>query len=188
MAETPSLSLPLAVVVYVKGGPLEETLAAVRDRLVARGDLRLGGVIPRLGTPLSNGRSSLLLDDIGRGDTIVISQDLGPGSSGCILNSDGLAQARMRICEAIEARPDVLFLGRFAKEEVAGHGIREEIGEAVCAGIPSIVAIEQRTMASWTDFAGEDFVVLPVEVEAIVRWVEGLYPLMAGSPAEGGHR
>lgn len=168
--------IALAVLTYAKGAPLEHTLAAVRDRLAARGDLRLGGVIPRLGEPLSNGRSSLWLDDIRRGDSIVISQDLGPGSNGCILDTDGLTRARMRISEAIGEHPDVLFVGRFAKEEAAGRGIREEIGEAVLAGIPCIVAVEERSMQAWVEFAGDDFALFPAEVEPLVRWVEGLYP------------
>jgi molybdate transport system ATP-binding protein len=169
-------TIHLAAVVYARGAPLEDILAAVRGRLVGRGNLRLGGVVPRLGPPLSNGRSSLLLDDIGRGDTIVISQDLGPSSSGCILDADGLARARVRIAEAIEARPDVLFLGRFAREETAGRGIREEIGQAVLAGIPCIVAVEEKMMEGWNEFAGDAFVALPAQIEAIVGWVEGLYP------------
>jgi molybdate transport system ATP-binding protein len=172
--------LPLAVVVYSRGAPLEEILAAVRDRLMARGDLCLGGVVPRFGEPMSNGRNALLLDDIGRGDTIVISQDRGPGSAGCILDADGFARARARIAKAIEARPDVLFLGRFAKEEAAGHGIREEIGQAVVAEIPCLVAVERRVMADWTKFAGDAFVALPAEVDAILRWVESVYPVAAG--------
>ncbi|MDR3439807.1 DUF2478 domain-containing protein [Telmatospirillum sp.] len=171
--------LPLAAIVYRRGAPLEETLTEIRNRLAARGDLRLGGVMPRWGAPLSNGRNSLLLDDIGRGDTIVISQDLGPGSTGCILDADGLARAQMRISEAIRAKPDILFLGRFAKEELAGRGIREEIGEAMIAGIPSIVAVEERSLTGWIDFVGDSFVVLPAEVEAIIRWIDG--QIRAGS-------
>jgi molybdate transport system ATP-binding protein len=171
-----TIPIPLAAVVYQRGAPLEEVLAEVRDRLAARGDLRLGGVVPRYGAPMSNGRNSLLLDDIGRGDTLVISQDRGPGSAGCILDADGLARSRARLAEAIEAEPDVLFLGRFAKEEVAGHGIREEIGQAVAAEIPCLVAIEERTLDDWRKFAGEDFVLLPVDVAAILGWVESIYP------------
>jgi molybdate transport system ATP-binding protein len=168
--------LPLAAIVYQRGAPLEEALAEVRDRLLARGDLRLGGVVPRSGESLSNGRSALLLDDIGQGDTIVISQDLGPGSTGCILDSDGLARARLRISEAIAAKPDLLFVGRYAKEEVAGHGIREEIGEAVLAGIPCIVAVEEKMLASWREFSGGEFTALPADAEAILGWVESLLP------------
>ena len=49
------------------GDPLEEMLAAVRDRLVTRPDTRVGGLVPRNGPPHSNGRASLWLDDVGAG-------------------------------------------------------------------------------------------------------------------------
>ena len=173
-AAAPSAQTQLAAVVYRHGAPLEDILGAVRDRLVARGDLRLGGVVPRFGERLSNGRSALLLEDIARGDTIDISQDLGPGSTGCILYADGLARLRVRVAEAIEAKPDILFLGRFGKEENAGRGIREEIGLAVSAGIPVLVAVEERIVPGWAGFAGDDYVPLPADADAIIAWVDTL--------------
>ena len=174
--------MTIAVIVYSHGTRLEEILEAVRDRLVARGDLRLGGLLPRLGERLSNGRLALLLDDLARGDTIVISQDLGPGSTGCILDANGLAQARTRLSESIGARPDVLFLGRFGKEEAAGRGIREEIGEAAMGAIACIIAVEEKILPAWIDFAGEDFTRLPAQVEAILAWADGIHP----APARAG--
>lgn len=180
IASAPVVSIPdqthLAAIVYRHGTPLEDILGAVRDRLMARGDLRLGGVVPRFGERLSNGRAALLLEDIARGDTIDISQDLGPGSTGCILYADGLARLRVRVAEAIEARPDILFLGRFGKEENAGRGIREEVGLAVAAGIPVVVAVEEKIVPGWIEFAADDYVPLPADADAIVAWVNTLLP------------
>src|SRR5208283_1980140 len=99
-----------------------------------------------------------------------------PGSTSCRLSADGLAHARVRLAGAIESKPDVLFLGRFGKEEIAGRGIREEIGSAVVAGLLAVVAVEERMLPAWTAFAGEDYVVLPADAEAIVAWVGSLLP------------
>ncbi|ABD87545.1 DUF2478 domain-containing protein [Rhodopseudomonas palustris] len=172
---------PLAVVVHSKGDPLEQTLAAARDRLAGRPGIRIAGLVPRFGAQHSNGRASLWLDDIGRGDAIALSQDLGAGSTSCILSADGLATARLRLAEAIATRPDLMFFGRFAKEELAGRGIREEIGLALVEGIPALVAVEQSMLPGWSEFAGEDWTALSLDVEAIVGWFAALEQEAAAS-------
>jgi molybdate transport system ATP-binding protein len=165
---------PLAVVVHKSGDPLEEVLAAARDRLARRPGIRIAGLVPRYGPRHSNGRASLWLDDIGHGDSIALSQDLGTGSTSCILSADGLATARVRLADAIATRPDLVFFGRFAKEELAGRGIREEIGLALVDGIPALVAVEQSMLPGWIEFAGEDWTALAVDADAIVAWFAAL--------------
>lgn len=166
--------LPLAVIVYEADDALEQILAAVRDRLAELPNVRIAGLVPRLGPQHSNGRASFWLDDIARGDTIALSQDLGPGSTSCILDAGGLAAARVRLAEAIATRPDLVVFGRFAKEEIAGRGIREEIGLALAHDVPSLVAVEQTMLPGWIDFAGEDWTRLPADTDAIVAWFAAL--------------
>ncbi|NEW99072.1 DUF2478 domain-containing protein [Rhodopseudomonas sp. BR0G17] len=162
--------LPLAVMVYEPGDALEEILAAARDRLVGLPRVRIAGLGPRH----SNGRASFWLDDIVRGDSIALSLDLGPGSTSCILNADGLATARMRLAEAIAGRPDLVFFGRFAKEEIAGRGIREEIGLALVQDVPALVAVEQAMLPGWIAFAAEGWTMLPADADAVVAWFTAL--------------
>lgn len=171
-------ALPLAVLVHDKGDPIEEAFAAARDALARRPDLRLAGVVPRFGPPHSNGRRSMWLDDLRRGDSIPISQDLGAGSTSCCLDPAGIALLSVRLVEAIEARPDVLFCGRFAKEEIAGRGIREEVALALEADIATLVAVDRALLDGWIAFAGDDWTALPPRAEAIVDWVSTLHPLV----------
>ena len=161
----------LAAIVYRHGAPVEAMFDAVLKQLRAAGDLRVGGAVPCLGGTLSNGRAAMLMQDLQRGDRIDISQDLGAGSTGCILLADGLATLRVRIGEAIAAAPDVLLLGRFGKEEANGRGIREEIAQAVVAGIPTIVAVEERLLPGWTAFTAGAFTALPDDPAGVVAWV-----------------
>ncbi|NLH82652.1 MAG: DUF2478 domain-containing protein [Phyllobacteriaceae bacterium] len=161
---------PLAVVVYEPGYAVEPLLDAVHDRLAARGDLRLGGVLPRVGAPLSNGKGSMMLESIATGVATVISQDLGAGSDSCTLDVDGMLRARTAIVSAIEEGVDLLFVGKFAKQEASGHCVREEIGEAMIAGIPTLVVMRETQRDAWTAFAGDDQLALPPDVDAIVAW------------------
>lgn len=161
---------PLAVVVYEPGYDVEPLLVAVRDRLAARGDLRVGGVLPKAGEILANGRHAMMLEDIDTGVAHPISQDLGAGSESCILDVDGLVRARLAITAAIEAPVDLVFVGKFAKQEAAGHGVREEIGQAMIAGIPTLVAMRETQAEAWAEFAGDEHVALPPDVDAVVAW------------------
>ncbi|MDR3373905.1 MAG: DUF2478 domain-containing protein [Ancalomicrobiaceae bacterium] len=163
---------PLGVVVHDQGAALEETLSEVRDRLKRDCPrIRLGGLLPRFGERYSNGKRSMWLDDLRVGDTIPLSQDLGAGSMSCCLDPNGIAVARVRLAEAVSAGIDILFVGRFAKEELAGHGVREEIALAVGSGVPALVAVERTIIPGWRDFAGADWTALPLDVGPILNWV-----------------
>ena len=175
VTETPRLG----AVVYSGDTEIESILATVRDRLRADGRLRLGGVVPRFGDLLSNGRHEMLLDDVAAGVSISISQELGAGADSCILDVDGLTRARLAIAEAIETGVDLVFVGKFAKQEAAGHGVREEIGQAMLSDTPTLVVLRESQLEAWRAFAGDDWQRLTPEASAILGWVEAV----AGTPA-----
>lgn len=160
----------LGAVLYDPEIEIEPILCALRDRLDARGDLRLGGVVPREGGLLSNGRHEMLLEDVRTGTATSISQELGAGADSCILDLDGLTRARNAISQAIADGVDLVLVGKFAKQEIAGHGVREEIGAAAAAGIPTLVALRDTRVEDWRSFAGDDWTRLPADVDAIAAW------------------
>jgi len=161
---------PLAVVVYPPGFDIGPLLRTVHDRLAARGDLRIGGVVPKSGDLLANGRHAMLLEDLASGVATTISQDLGAGADSCILDVDGLTRARLAIVGAIEDGVDLVFVGKFAKQEAAGHGVREEIGRAMIAGVPTLVVMRETQGPAWAAFAGDDFTSLAPDADGIVAW------------------
>ena len=172
MAEDPTHeTFRLGAVVYPGETEIEPILAEVRARLTARGDLRLGGVVPRDGEIMANGRPEMLLDDLAGGTVYSISQELGAGAESCILDVDGLTRARLAILGAVEAGVDLLFVGKFAKQEAAGHGVREEIGAALLADIPTLVVLRESQLDAWRTFAGDDWQPLAPDPAAILAWV-----------------
>ena len=181
MAEATTTDIPrLGAILYSGDIEIEAVLAAVRDRLVGRGGLRLGGVVPRDGEVMANGRREMLLDDLATGASISISQELGAGADSCILDVDGLTRARMAILAAVDAGVDLVFAGKFAKQEAAGHGVREEIAAALVADIPTLVALREGQIDAWCAFAGDDWQRLAPDPAAIVAWVERV---VAAAPA-----
>lgn len=89
----------------------------------------------------------------------------------------------MRLAEAIATHPDLVLFGRFAKEELAGRGVREEIGLAVAEGIPALVAVERSMLPGWIEFAGDDWAELPVDVDRIIAWFAALDAQRAAADA-----
>lgn len=162
----------LAGVVYAGDFEIEPVLAEVCARLRAAAKIRLGGVLPRYGDLLANGRHEMLLDDLTTGAAISISQQLGAGAESCILDVDGLTRARLAILAAVESGVDLLLAGKFAKQEAAGHGVREEIGAAMVADIPTLVVLREGQLGPWSEFVGDEWSRLPPEADAILAWVD----------------
>jgi hypothetical protein len=151
-----------------------ETPDPVIARAVAR--LEAGGLRPRgllqHGEPAGCGDScaTLYLDDIGMGRRVRIFEDRGPQAQGCRLDTGGLSVAAGWLREAVEARPDVLFVNRFGRHEGEGRGLREEIGMAVAAGIPIVIAVKRPYLKAWRAFAGEGFATAPLDAAQIEGW------------------
>ncbi|MDK9696020.1 MAG: DUF2478 domain-containing protein [Siculibacillus sp.] len=162
----------LGAVIYSGDFEIEPVLAEVCGRLRAPGRMRLGGVLPSWGGILANGRHEMLLEDLVTGAVISLSQELGAGADSCILDVDGLTRARLAVTGALSAGVDLMLTGKFAKQEAAGHGMREEIGASVVADVPTLVALREGQIDNWRAFAGDDWTRLPPEPDAILAWVE----------------
>ena len=170
-AATPASAVhPLGVVIYEPGFDVSPLLEQVCAALAARGDLRIGGVLPMPGDKHANGRASMHLRDIASGQATQISQELGALAEGCILDSDGLARARQGLAQAIAGGVDLVLMGKFAKQEAAGQGIRPEIAQALEAGIPALVVMRAGQRPAFEAFAGEEWTPLPPEPQAVLGW------------------
>ncbi len=167
---------PLGAVIYSGDFEIEPVLQGARDRLLAAGRIRVGGIVPVFGGVHRNGRQEMFLEPIDGGDAILITQELGVGAESCALDLDGLTRARSAIGAAIEAQVDLLFVGKFGKQEAAGHGVREEIGAALVAGIPTLVALRDVQVEAWRAFAGDDWAPLDPTVDSVVDWAERAVP------------
>ena len=88
---------------------------------------------------------------------------------------------------ALATDPDLLVINRFGKTEAEGGGVRPLIADAVDRGIPVLIAVPWRNIASWRVFAGElavefGFGDLPVDPAAACRLL-GLAPPADRHPA-----
>lgn len=138
-------------------------------RLKARG-VRVGGLLQDGDRIPGPGCKPLYLEDIGSGRRARLFQDRGRGTRGCRLDASGLAEAAAWLREAIERRPDILFVNRFGRQEAEGRGLLDEIGAAVMADIPMVIAVGQSLLPEWQSFVGEAIRPLEPLPDAVETW------------------
>jgi hypothetical protein len=158
-----------AAVVYGPGDDVDAALSAAVAKLIRDGRI-VGGLLQRFGARVGPGKREMLLDVLPDGGTIRLNDPRGPGVQGCILDSDALARAAMAFRAAVANQPDLLLASRFGKEEVAGHGMRAELAEAMLAGIPLLVPVRANQLPDWIAFLGTPSEVLAPQADAILAW------------------
>jgi hypothetical protein len=151
-------------------GQADRLMAAVADALHAEG-LRVAGAVqrtrPRRGAQAAPAMVLSFLDGSG---TASISQDLGPGAQGCRLDPGALEAAVARVERMLAARPALLVVNRFGKQEALGRGFRPLIGAALAEGFPVLLAVGAAHRAAFEAFAGGLATPLPEDEAAVLDW------------------
>lgn len=160
------------------GYVLSET-PGMADRLLAdlAAELR-GAGFPVAGTVQINtetagaARCDMDLQVLTGGRMVRISQRLGPHSRGCRLDPAGLEEAVGLVAEVLAgpARPRLLIVNKFGKQEVEGRGFRPLIGQALAEGIAVLTAVGRGHLAGFEAFAGGLAECLPAEPAALRAW------------------
>jgi len=158
-----------AAVVFEPGEDVDAAMAAAVAALRQAG-LCVGGVLQVAGPPTGSGRRRTDLRVLASDALIRLDQPLGAGAQSCNLDGDALARAAQALREAVLARPDLLVVSRFGKQEARGGGMRAEIAEALLSGTPVLVAVSASLVLAWESFLGAPSPMLPVHAEAIAAW------------------
>lgn len=135
-----------------KGGT-DRLLARWADSLQARG-LRLAGCVQVNAPPPCEGACAMELRLLPDGEAIRISQDLGPGATGCRLDTGVLQEAVAQVERIAAAGCDLMIVNKFGRHEETGHGFRDVIAAAMAEGIPVLVGVGSRNTAAFLAFAG----------------------------------
>ncbi|MGE4483154.1 DUF2478 domain-containing protein [Acidocella sp.] len=175
----------LAAILYGTEDDTQTVLAGMAQRLSTEG-YRIGGILqPRLAC---GPRTPPKAVDLLTGRHIPLCQTLGPGARACHLDPSGLADAAMCLRNAIEAQVDLIIVDKFGKQEAQGGGMRDEIAEAVLAGIPVLAAVAMRVYPAWEEFTGGYGTIMACQPSIAALWWEemtrwgGLYRASAQRP------
>lgn len=113
----------------------------------------------------------MVLQDLGSGRHIAISQDRGPEARGCMLDVSQLLTASLMVDDSLSQEPELVILNKFGKSEAEGGGFRPLISTVIGSDIPLVIAVPWRNIESWRAFAGgmAQEVALEGEAEAVER-------------------
>lgn len=170
-----------AAVAYGPGEDVDTPMAACAATFTDRG-VRVGGLLQRFGARIAAGKRDMLLTVLPAGETIRLSEPRGPGVMGCTLDPDALARGAMALRASIRRGADLLLVGRFGKEEADGDGLRDELAEAVLAGIPLIVGVRRSLLQAWFSFLGGAGPVLAPDLPALLDWATPMLAQRVSAP------
>jgi hypothetical protein len=132
----------------------------------------------------------MLLEDIETREKHCISQALGPGASGCRLDSQALTEVAGRALVGLDAAPvpDLLLLNRFGKAEAEGGGLRAVFDKAALLGVPVLTCIKQDYRPAWSDYTGVLSAALPATEDAVLAWCRAAIASRRNEEFQGEYR
>jgi Protein of unknown function (DUF2478) len=149
-----AITNPLTALIYDEGFAIGEIFGAIAVNARSAG-LRLGGVLEKPSAPDTphHHRCDMSLVDLASGGIIKIYEERGALARGCRLDLDGLARTCALVLASVP-QCDLILLNKFGKTETEGGGFRCVISDALTLGIPVVIGVPRRNLATWRDYAG----------------------------------
>lgn len=164
-------------IAVIQGTPSTEVqglFRALADRW--RPSVLLGGVVAEDHGLPDRACSAGYLRSLRSDERFAIFQDLGPGSTGCHLDSAGASIAAETVQRDIASGCDLVLLSKFGKLEADGRGLRDAFSAAIEAGIPVLTSVSPAFEEAWARFAAPLFVVVPADAGRIEAWRRDVCP------------
>ncbi|WP_442753710.1 DUF2478 domain-containing protein [Methylocystis sp. JAN1] len=149
--ETPP-STPIAALPAQDSANVQALMRAFALELAQAG-ARVAGVTQMRGADAA-GRSRIFLRDLASDAEYLISQDLGPGSVACNLDTGELAMACAAVERSARMGADLIVVSKFSKQEAERGGLCDAFRAAMTARIPVIAAVSPHFREEWRIFAG----------------------------------
>jgi hypothetical protein len=166
---------PSKSIAVIQGAPSAAIQALLRDFVASLGPaVRVAGVLEEDASALDAAAGEARLCSLGDARRYPIFQDLGPGSTACSLDADGVVTACEAVRRDIAAGCDLVVLSKFGKLEAGRSGLAWAFVAAVEAQAPILTSVAPKFDAEWTAFAAPLFVILPPDESAIQRWWDGV--------------
>ena len=159
---------------YVSSDQDQQTnriLSEVAGR-AAREGIRLAGTVQPAGPDMPQQKCEIVLNLLPDGPIRNISMDLGPGATGCRLDAGALEEAVLLVQERLPMA-QALVVNKFGKQEAAGRGLVETIGQACAAGLPVLVGVSPEWRAAFLAFAGGTAQPLAADADGVMDWLRG---------------
>jgi molybdate transport system ATP-binding protein len=172
----------LAAILYRPEDDVDGLLADFASALLREGE-RIGGIVQRNLKDETGRSAGMHVIDLLTGAEISICQPLGRDSAACKLDPAGLAEASLAVSRAIAEDASLIIVNKFSKQEAAGHGLRDELAEAIIAGGPVLTAVPEKCFDAWKDFTGDRGTTLFCAPHVVEEWWREISSRRAGTQA-----
>lgn len=115
-------------------------------------------------------KPKIILRDINSSHAYALSQDLGPGSVACNLDTSELALACGAIEKSTQSGVDLIFISKFSKQEASGYGLCDAFRSAMLARIPVVTAVSPHYRNEWRQFSGPLSEDISPNISALTEW------------------
>lgn len=160
----------IAAIVYDDNGDLATTTLWSAINVLRAQGVRIDGLVNQC---TDDGHHvSEVIQAIGDASEYVILQCLGKESQGCKLNPAALAESSIVLRDAIDQRVDVLVINKFGVAEAEGRGLLDEYVRAIAEQIPVVSLVHRKYLPAWRDFAAELGEELPIDMDAVINWIQ----------------
>ena len=163
--------MKIAFLTLTGKGATDRFLAGFAADALGRGH-RVAGVVQINAADANSQRSEMRLRLLPGERTIRISQDLGPGATGCALDPSALAEAVGEVAAGLETGTDLLIVNKFGKVEADGGGFRSLIGEALGRDIPVLAGLNPAQRAAFDSFTEGMAEELEPDLSSVWAWLE----------------
>jgi len=158
---------PIAALPAQDSVRVQDLMRRFAQQLIGDG-VRVGGVTQTRDD--RSGRDRIVLRDVQSGADYPISQDLGPGSVACNLDSSELALACAAVERAARGGAGLIVISKFAKQEAGRGGLCDGFRAAMSARIPVVAAVSPHFRDEWRAFAGPLAEDIAPELDALLGW------------------
>lgn len=143
----------ITALVYQKSVAADSALEQIAAFLKGRG-LKLAGLIQENRESPPATRCDMMLKNVATGKEVKISQERGQDARGCMLDVGQLLAAMQQVRASLGEPSDLFILNKFGVSESEGGGLRPLIAEIIEAGKPLLIAVSERNLVSFREFAG----------------------------------
>ncbi len=150
-------------------GVADKLLADLATDLIARG-VDVAGVVQINRETQADRLCDMDLQVLGHDHHVRISQNLGAHARGCRLDPFGLETAVGLVAADLARKPALLILNKFGKSELEGRGFRDVIGQALCADVPVLTAVNKANLQGFLGFADGMAEELTPELSVVLNW------------------
>lgn len=147
----------------------DSVLSAVAARAASLG-ITLAGTIQPVDPDVVRGHCDIVLGLLPDGERRGISIDLPPDVPGCRLDPEAL-EAAVAVVETRLPAAQALIVNKFGKQEAAGRGLVQAIGQACARDLPVLVGVAPQWRDAFLAFVENKAEPIAADEETVLAWL-----------------